>query len=697
MSIVPDIRAHGNAVDATTNPSQTTSLVSALTDTLDHFAGHDDIAPQNAILKYATTAYLSRMTPEDAPPPQMIEKHLLAIVNGVSKRENAKTKVASEKLPTLRELAAVQVALVINRLHNVAEVTPGGTDADDGLGVLCIYQSTGDFTGLYRRADLGLLEGMAREYNFNHNERWFKELERALRGFAPKVTENQNTDLVVMRNCIYNYRTDERIAFSPDYVYLARHADTDLIDEQHDVPEVRDEAGKLLWNYEDWWKETVPNAQTLLYIHQVIGAALRPGHDWQKMPSLFSESGSNGKGTILAHIRAIVGSRYCASVPLKAYGSQFGKEQLIGKRLNLPDETPVGDFIKDASDLKAIITNDPISIDRKNKTPITYKPSMFTILTLNGALNFRDKTDSMDRRVAIVPMEKRFVAGQKNKAIKDDYLLRREVREYMAYKVLVEMPKYWELEEPLVIKQALQEHKRETNTVLAFFEEYKGEFLRPFVPFPMVRALYAAWLKENRPGSVPLEAGKFTREIKTMLDPELWVVPQAADGADLKLTTRSWLTSPEPVLDEFHYVESVKKWQWASSEPFPSECALAKSAPRQERGFMRRDVYEAWVAAGSAGGSSAADKAVHEARRRQTAEAAAAAQEVCQSVPAAAQEARLDDLPGLRKELEALEAREGRVGTDQESMQHKLIRFRIEAAEQKATTSSPTTADASAA
>lgn len=54
------------------------------------------------------------------------------------------------------------------------------------------------------------------------------------------------------------------------------------------------------------------------------------------------------------------------------------------------------------------------------------------------------------------------------------------------------MPKYWELEEPEAVVRALHDHKRETNTVLAFFEEYKDEFQRPFVPFPMVRALYTA-------------------------------------------------------------------------------------------------------------------------------------------------------------------------------------------------------------
>lgn len=610
--MVPDQTMPNNARHS--NP-----IADAFTRVMDHFSGDSDIAPQNEVVRVCTRAYLDVIDATEPPSPAQIEKELMAIVNGVCKAENKKTKVATEKLLLMRTLTPVQVAMIVDHLYRVAEVTPGGTQQDDGLGVLTIYQDAGEFEGLYRRVDLGLLRGLGRGYNLNHDSKWFSEFEQALRDFAPKVPENQNTDLVVMRNLIYDYRNDERIAFSPEYVFLARHADTELIEQQHpdSAITITGDDGRV-WNYEDWWAETVPDEGTRSYIQHVIGATFRPGHDWQKMPCLFSESGSNGKGTILAHIRAMIGFRNCVSVPIKRYDSQFGKTQLIGKRLNLPDETPVGEFIKDATDLKSIITNDPIEIDRKHKDPITYKPSLLTILTLNGELNFRDKTKSMDRRVAIVPMTQRFDDGVKIKAIKDDYLLRREVCEYMAYKVLVEMPKYWELEEPSSVKQALQEHKVKTNTVLAFFEEYQDEFRRPFVPFPMVRALYVAWLKENREGSKPVEAGQFTRELKALFDSSTWVVPQAPDGSDLKLNTRTWLSEREPALDEFHFVDAVSRWQWEDKGYGPVTDKLSKSAPRQARGFMRRDVYEAWMAAGGASGPDAAVTAVRAAQQQRT-------------------------------------------------------------------------------
>lgn len=409
----------------------TDELGDVATRVMEHFIGSASMT-LNEIVRVCTAEYVDALDPADPPEAAEAEKFLLGLVNSMIDMRNEKHGKRPGRLSPLTVLHPVQVAMIVGRLHRIAEVTPGGVDQDDGLGVLAVYQDAGEFTGLYRRADLGLLDELARKYNPTNDTKWFNEFERAVHGFAPKVSETFDPDLVVMKNLIYNYRTDERIPFSPDYVFLARNSDIDLIEQQHPVPEVHDADGNIIWNYEQWWDETVPDEGTRVFTHKVIGAAFRPGHDWQKMPAFYSESGSNGKGTILAHIRACIGARNCASLPLNLYSSRFGKEQTIGKRLNAPDETAVGDFIKDASDLKSIITNDPIYIDRKNKPGITYKPRMLTIVTLNGALNFRDKTEPMNRRLAIVPMTQRFTGGAKNKAIKDDYLLRREVCEYMA-------------------------------------------------------------------------------------------------------------------------------------------------------------------------------------------------------------------------------------------------------------------------
>ncbi|MUN53922.1 hypothetical protein GMA10_01540 [Kocuria koreensis] len=580
--------------------------------------------PENQIVRFVTETYLASIDPEDPPASADIEKQLIALRSGAVSLQN-QHRAQGNKLKVAERLEPVQAAMVAARLHHVAEVTPGGADSDDGLGILSIYQDSGEFAGLYRRADLELLDDLASQLCFTHDKKWLGEFDRALLRLAPKVTETTDPDLVPMRNLIFNYRTDERIPFSPDYVFTKKAA-TDLIDEQHPVPEVLDEDGNVIWNYEEWNAQTYPDDGVRAYMDQIRGAALRPRNDWQKMVGLYSETGSNGKGTEVAHIRSIIGERNCVSIPLKSYSMQFHKERLIGAQFNAPDETPVGDFIKDASDLKAIITNDPIFIDRKNEKPITYKPSMFTILSLNGALNFRDKTASMDRRLTIVPMEARFPDGVKNKAIKNDYLLRREVREYVAYKVLVEIPKYWEFEEPEAVKRALRKHKRETNTVLAFYEDYKDEFVRPFVPLRMLFALYKASLQEKSK-SQGADVNDFSREIVALFEADGWIIPTLTtkDGSEVwrRLTVRHWLDRREPVLEEFHFDTNVSRWQWLGG----TDGKLSESAPRQAKGLMRPEVYHAWTSAGAGSSSQIATAVLRDLRAKEAAAIAQAATE----------------------------------------------------------------------
>lgn len=604
-------------------PSDEVDATDALTQVLEYFTSSEPVSP-NHLIKYVTNAYLDSLDIADPPDPDTIERMLLLLRTAAVKAQNPKRE-QGDKLKVADRLEPIQAAMIVTRLLHVAEVTPGGANADDGLGILSIYQTTGEFAGLYRRADLGLLSDLARDYCYTHDATWFKEFERAVLQLADKATEEVNPDLVPMRNVIFNYRTDERIDYCPAYVFTKKAA-TDIIDKQHAVPEVLDDDGNVIWNYETWNAQTYPDDGVRAFMDQVRGAALRPRNDWQKMVALYSQTGSNGKGTEVAHIRSIVGDRSCVSIPLKAYSTQFGKEQLIGAQFNAPDETPVGNFINDASDLKAIITNDPIFIDRKHEKPITFKPAMFTILNLNGALNFRDKTASMDRRLGLVPMEAHFPDGVKNKAIKNDYLLRREVREYVAYKVLIETPKYWEFDEPELVKNELRRHKRETNTVVSFYEEYKDEFTRPFLPLPMLFALSRASLQEKS-RSQGADVNDFSREIVDLFDPEEWVVPTAVDKngrtVNRRMTVRHWLNGPENVLEEFGTVPSVAKWQWCGGVE-----GLPRATPRQAAGLMRRDYYEAWVAAGT---PTSASGVAHILRDIQAKEAAALAQIATQS------------------------------------------------------------------
>ena len=68
------------------------------------------------------------------------------------------------------------------------------------------------------------------------------------------------------------------------------------------------------------------------------------------------------------------------------------------------------------------------------------------IQCVNELPKLRDKSESMYRRLLVIPFDKRF-QGCERKYIKDDYLNRQDVLEYVLYRVLAETD-YYELAEP---------------------------------------------------------------------------------------------------------------------------------------------------------------------------------------------------------------------------------------------------------
>ena len=106
---------------------------------------------------------------------------------------------------------------------------------------------------------------------------------------------------------------------------------------------------------------------------EVLGAIVRPNVPWNKSAWFYSETGNNGKGTLCELMRQLCGDGSFASIPLSDMGKDFMLEPLTRATAIIVDENDVGTYIDKAANLKAIITNDAISINRKFKHAISYR------------------------------------------------------------------------------------------------------------------------------------------------------------------------------------------------------------------------------------------------------------------------------------------------------------------------------------
>src|SRR5699024_7042700 len=168
------------------------------------------------------------------------------------------------------------------------------------------------------------------------------------------------------------------------------------------------------------------------------------------------------------------------SIPLSDFSKDFSLEPLLSAMAIVVDENDVGTFIDKAANLKAIVTNDVIQINRKHRVPIAYQFWGLMVQCLNEFPLVKDKSESFYRRQLFVPFTKSYTGAEK-KYIKDDYLQRKEVLEYALWYVInragAETPGcYYELSEPEATRAVLSEYKEHNDPVRAFWLEFRDLF-----------------------------------------------------------------------------------------------------------------------------------------------------------------------------------------------------------------------------
>lgn len=217
-----------------------------------------------------------------------------------------------------------------------------------------------------------------------------------------------------------------------------------------------------------------------------------------------------GKGTLCELMRQLCGEGSYKSIKLEDMGKEFLLEPLVGASAIIVDENDVGTYIDKAANLKAIVTGDVIQTNRKFKQPISFRFRGFMVQCLNEMPRVKDKSDSFFRRQLFIPFTKCFT-GVERKYIKQDYLKRTEVLEYVLYKVL--NMNYYELSTPDVCKDALEEYKEFNDPILQFVNEILPQLQWDLVPFTFLYSLYRAWFDRYIPSGSPQARNTFIKDL----------------------------------------------------------------------------------------------------------------------------------------------------------------------------------------
>ena len=130
--------------------------------------------------------------------------------------------------------------------------------------------------------------------------------------------------------------------------------------------------------------------------------------------------GGTGKSTLLEILTKIVGEEFVSNVLLDQFGNRFIFANMLGKYLNVGDDNGKNEELQSVGTLKSIITNNRVTIDRKNISPIEVRIFAKQLFATN-ILPYIDFTDGgIMRRTNIVKMNRKIPSGAVLPDIDDD-------------------------------------------------------------------------------------------------------------------------------------------------------------------------------------------------------------------------------------------------------------------------------------
>lgn len=511
------------------------------------------------VLRDVTTNFIAGINTANPPDPETLEGLLLQeTVEAIDGLNAMRPKEQKVHLPN--HLSPGQIAELMLATQRIVNVSCMQKSAEKDYDLLAIYEKEGPDEGIYSTSDDEFCK-VAWKFDFTLQTKELSEIMNVLKKKAPRVSLCQNPDMIAVNNGIFDYRTKTLMPFSPDKVFLSKSRVDYVANPVNPVIHNPDDGTD--WDVESWMASLSDDGEVVQLLWQISGAVIRPNVRWNKSAWLYSSVGRNGKGTLCAMLRNLCGEGNYAALKLSEFSVDFALEPLIHSSAIITDENDVGTFIDKAANLKAIITNDVIQINRKFKTPIAYQFRGFMVQCMNEMPKVKDKSDSFYRRQLFIPFLKTFDETQERKYIKDDYLARKEVLQYVLWRVL--HMDYYKLDEPAACTDVLNEYKEFNDPVRQFWCEMEDQFAWDLLPFNFLYELYKKWFQANSPGGGIMGKNTFLQNLQQVLrENGEWTFPaKAAGGKYVPVRSAGRMEKPEPLILKY----GLDKWKREGSTP----------------------------------------------------------------------------------------------------------------------------------
>lgn len=501
----------------------------------------------------------------------------------IAEVENFNLTLRSGKKRVPDRLDFEDVAIILMSLYTFKNIQMTER-SDDTILAVYVDSNRSNKKGTYNtnvRNMFEIMDRLAPNFKNKDMEDVLDKIERSV----PTVEQTKDRHLFIVNNGIYNQRTQTLLPFSTDFVYLTKipvDYDPNPINPVIPAPD------GYKWDVESWIADLAVDDDTATLIWQVIADCLQPHHSRHKSIWFYSEKGNNGKGTIGQLIKNLLGKGNYASLAVADFNHEFLKETLLGVGANIADENDVDVYIDSIKDYKASITGDDINVNRKYEKPLRIQFLGTNIQMMNGLPKTKDKSDSFYRRLILVPFLKSFTNNGERKYIKDDYIHRTAVLQYVMYKAL--QMDFEEYITPASSALLMESYKEKNNPVLEFWNELKDEFVWDLLPTQFLYDLFVKWSETNNPSGKVMSKRSFSDSLTTVLH-TLRAPWDDKTGQNDKVRVLDKMKDDEPLITEYGLDmpnKGGKPTQWMDGS------YLGANAEKR-RDFTRKSMYRGYL------------------------------------------------------------------------------------------------------
>ena len=437
-------------------------------------------------------------------------------------------------------LPNICLARLIAFKYNVKLIDSNG-DVDNAM--LSVYQDSGPNQGIYSIKSHSL-KNIIRSFRPNATTRDIEEVKDVLSSIVDVVEPTRDKDLIAVNNGIFDYKNKRLLEFSPEYIFTAK-IKVDYVPNAVRPTYVMHDGE--LWDPDTWFESLSDDTAIVKLLWQAVGAIIRPNVRWDKAIFLYSQVGMNGKGTLCELMKQLCGKGAYSSISLSSFEKDFALEELMTSTAIICDENGTSDFTKSAAIFKAICTADSFMLNGKGKKMRTVTWRGAVVECINSLPRISDFTDSLYRRVLIIPFDKTF-KGTERKYIKDDYLRRKDCLEYILNKVL--HTDYYEFDNPPACEEMLRDYKNFNDPVKQFVDDVFPQLAWDLIPLTFLKDLYPKWRIKHNPSAVQVGERTLEDRIATIIMNDYSTEWSYEKGKTYRVTKTN-MCKPELLIHEY--------------------------------------------------------------------------------------------------------------------------------------------------